>query len=250
LEKQSVWSQDIYVRTFETDFENRWKPAGFFQTIQETATRHAAHLGFDYQDMLAVNRIWILSRVKIQFHAFPTMRETVVVKTWPKGIQQKVFFTREFQFMAQDGTQYASATTAWILIDPTARRMLLPNALIGELPYHSQSALDEDLLKIVPGDDLPELLCTTAGYSAIDMMGHVNNARYVEWICDCFPIDHFKSHRIDWLQINYLNEVKPGDVLSTTAGPRPENPQEWVIKATNQTNANWAFEAAVRWQPR
>jgi hypothetical protein len=35
---QSVWTQDIYIRTFETDFDNRWKPAGFFQTIQETAT--------------------------------------------------------------------------------------------------------------------------------------------------------------------------------------------------------------------
>jgi medium-chain acyl-[acyl-carrier-protein] hydrolase len=250
LEIQTVWTQDVYVRTFETDFENRWKPAGLFQTIQETATQHAAHLGFDYEHMLAQNQIWILSRVKIQFHAFPTMSETVIVKTWPKGIQQKVFFTRDFQFNAQDGSRYASATTAWILIDPTARRMLLPNSLKGYLPFYNESALEEELQKIVPADDLPELLRTTAGYSAIDMMGHVNNARYIEWICDCFAVEYFNEHCIDWLQINYLNEVKPGNVISLAGGQRADDLQVSVIKATNLTNSNWAFEAAVRWRSR
>jgi medium-chain acyl-[acyl-carrier-protein] hydrolase len=247
---QPVWLHNIAVRTYETDFENRWKPTGFFHAIQEAATQHAAHLGFDYEDMLAQKRLWILSRVKIQFHAFPTMRETVVVKTWPRGIQQKVFFTREFVFSAPDGTRYACATTAWILIDPYARRMLLPSALQGGLPYHDECALDEELQKIVPGDDLPVRQQLTAGYSAIDMMAHVNNARYIEWICDCFPIEHYSNHQLDWLQINYLNEVKPGDLISLASAQRPNDPQEWVFKATNQRSANWAFEAALHWKPR
>jgi medium-chain acyl-[acyl-carrier-protein] hydrolase len=250
LEIKPIWEQEIYVRTFETDFENRWKPSAFFQTIQETATTHAAHLGFDYEKMFALNRIWILSRVKIQFQSFPTMGEIILVKTWPKGIQQKVFFTRDFLFSAPDGKPYASATTAWILIDPHARRMLMPNALIGELPYHKESALDEELTKIVPGDNLPELLHTTAGYSAIDLMRHVNNARYIEWIMDCFPFEYLESHQLDWMQINYLNEVKPGDAVSIAAGQRSDDPEEWIIKATNQSASNWAFEAAVHWLRR
>jgi medium-chain acyl-[acyl-carrier-protein] hydrolase len=247
---QPVWTQDIHIRSYETDFENRWKPAAFFHTIQETATQHAAHLGFDYKDMLAQNCVWILSRVKIQFYAFPTMGETVLVKTWPRGIQQKVFFTRDFIFSAQDGSRFATATSAWILIDPSARRMLLPHALKGELPLHDERALDEDLLKIIPADDLPVRLQATAGYSAIDMMAHVNNARYIEWVCDCFPIEHYMEHQLDWLQINYLNEVKPGDMVSLAAGQRVEDPLEWVFRATNQTTSNWAFEAAVHWKLR
>jgi medium-chain acyl-[acyl-carrier-protein] hydrolase len=250
LERKPVWTQDIYVRTFETDFENCWKPSGFFQSIQETATSHAAHLGFDYQDMLAMNRIWILSRVKVKFYAFPTMRDTVTVKTWPCGIQQKVFFTRDFHFLAPDGSRCAAATTAWILIDPTARRMLLPHALKGELPCHDERALDEELLKIAPNDDLPEVFRINTGYSAIDMMGHVNNARYIDWICDCFPIEHFQGHKLDWLQINYTNEVRPGDVISMAAGQRADDPLEWALKGTNHTSSNWAFEAAVRWKAR
>jgi len=250
LTTQPVWMQDIYVRTYETDFENRWKPAGFFNAIQEAATQHAAHLGFDYQDMLAQNRIWILSRVKIKFFAFPTMREIVKVRTWPCGIQQKVFFTRDFIFSAQNGNPYAAATSAWILIDPIARRMLMPSALRGELPLSDERALDEDLLKIVPIEHAPERLHLAAGYSAIDMMGHVNNARYIEWICDCFPIEHYARHQLEWLQINYLNEVKPGDFISLTCSPRDDDPQEWCFKAANQTASNWAFEAALRWKLR
>jgi acyl-ACP thioesterase len=250
LDTQRVWKQDIYVRTYETDFENRWKPAGFFNAIQEVATNHATHLGFAYQDMLAQNRIWILSRVKIKFVTFPTMQDTVTVKSWPRGIDKKVFFMRDFSFTAQDGSPYAVATSAWVLIDPTARRLLQANALQGQLPLHDECILDEQLDKILPKDGLPERVRRSAGYSAIDMMGHVNNARYIEWICDCFTIEHYARYQLDWLQINYLNEVKPGDLVALSGGERDEDGLEWVFKAANQTASNWAFEAALHWMPR
>jgi acyl-CoA thioesterase FadM len=99
-------------------------------------------MGFDYRhhDRPETN-IHPFSESKYKFNAFPTMRDTVTVKTWPVGIQQKVFFTRDFYFTAQDGTRLASATTAWILVDPSARRMLLPNALKGESTLLTANAL-------------------------------------------------------------------------------------------------------------
>ncbi len=248
---QSIWTEETSVRSFETDFEEQWKPACFFQAMQEAATHHAASFGFDYQDMLANNMIWVLSRMLIRFERFPRLRQKVVVTTWPKGLQQKIFFTRDFIFAGPDGERFATATSAWLLIDPSARRMLHPRALQGKVPDNEAlSAMDEQLEKINPGEDLPERLVTPAAYSAVDLMGHVNNARYIEWISDSFPMRQYQTQRLSWLQINYLNEVKPGECVSVRTAPKEDDPFTWLVDGLNQSSNQRAFEAALGWVAR
>ncbi|MCL4559447.1 MAG: thioesterase [Chloroflexi bacterium] len=248
MDVETVWTEETRVRSFETDFQMRWKLSGIFQAMQEAATHHAGHLGYAYEKMLAREKIWILSRVKVAFYQFPVMGENVVIRTWPKGIQQKVFFMRDFQFSAPDGRGYAAATSAWILVNPTARRMLPPQALNAPLPDNDgRSALDEPLDKISPSGVLEERFVTQAGYSSVDLMGHVNNARYIDWIADCFPIQVHAAQTLDWLQINYVNEVKPGECVSVAAGPAQPGSALWFVQGTNQTTAARAFEAMVKW---
>ncbi len=248
---QSIWTEETSVRSFETDFEEKWKPACFFQAMQEAATHHAASFGFDYQDMLKNNMIWVLSRMKIRFEQFPKLRQKVILTTWPKGLQQKIFFTRDFIFAGPEGERYATATSAWLLIDPRARRMLHPRALHGQVPDNEGlSAMDEMLEKINPSEDLPERLAITAGYSAVDLMGHVNNARYIEWISDSFPMQHYHSQCLSWLQINYLNEIKPGECVSLRTASEENDPSTWLADGFNQSTNQRAFEAALGWAAR
>ncbi len=248
---QSIWTEETTVRSFETDFEEKWKPACFFQAMQEAATHHAASFGFDYQDMLANNMIWVLSRMKIRFEQFPKLRQKVIITTWPKGLQQKIFFSRDFIFSGPDGERFAVATSAWLLIDPTARRMLHPRALQGQVPDNDGlSAMEELLEKINPGEDLPERMAAIASYSAVDLMGHVNNARYIEWISDSFPMEHYAENRLNWLQINYLNEVKPGECVALRVGQQGGASPTWLVDGTNQTTGTRAFEAALGWEQR
>jgi len=247
-EIKTIWEEEIPVRSFETDFMERWKPAAIFQAMQETATHHASHFGFPYKFMLEQDMIWIISRVKIKFYALPVLGERVIFRTWPKGIQQKVFFMRDFQLMNPDGHLYAVATTAWILVNPKARRMLLPRMLPGSIPNNDGlSALDEQLERIPAPDGMPERLEVKAGYSAVDLMEHVNNARYAEWICDCFSTEEHASRKLDWMQVNYINEVKAGECVSICAAPSSANPDVWAVQGANLSTRARAFEALLGW---
>ncbi len=249
MEIQSIWTEETRVRSFETDFQMRWKLSGFFQAMQEAATHHASHFGYPYEKMVSQEKIWILSRIKIVFHAFPLMGEDVTIRTWPKGIQQKIFFMRDFEFYGASGQKSASATSAWILVNPNARRMLPPQALGGQIPdNHGLSALNEPLEKIVLPDRIETSYQIQAGYSAVDLMGHVNNARYVDWIADCFSLEEHASHRLDWLQINFVNEVKPGESVSIAAGQDHAGSFLWFIQGTNQATEARAFEAMLNWK--
>ena len=247
-EIKTIWAEEIPVRSFETDINECWKPASFFQAMQEAATHHASHFGYDYRTMLARKQIWLLSRAKVRFYEFPVLGANVLVRTWPKGIDQKVFFMRDFQFEDLHGKQYAAATTAWLLIDPTARRMLLPSALIGSVPDNNGlSALNETLEKIDLPVNMEDKLNIDAGYSSVVLMGHVNNSRYVEWICDCFPLEFYNFHRIESIQVNYNHEVKPGERLSITAGRRNGEKSQWVLQGMNMTTSGKAFDALLSW---
>ena len=126
--------------------------------------------------------------------------------------------------------------------------MLLPQALPGKIPDNNGlSALDEPLEKINLPEGMVEKLQVQAGYSAVDLMGHVNNARYVEWICDCFPASQFASHKLDWLQINYVNEVKPSERVSIATGQSISPAGVWAIQGSNMDTSSRAFEAIIKW---
>jgi acyl-ACP thioesterase len=87
-----------------------------------------------------------------------------------------------------------------------------------------------------------------AGYSAVDIVGHVNNSRYIEWICDAFPYETFSHRKIDWLQINYDHEVRPGEEVAVLVNAVDHDPDLWALEGRIVSSDTRSFEALVRWQ--
>ena len=252
MDRPTIWHTETRVKTYETDFKGQWKPASFIQAMIEAASEHAAALGYDYPALLQRDMVWVLSRLKIRFDGFPTTAEKVKIKTWPKGIQQKLFFMRDFELRGEDDRPLAAATFAWLLISPTARRMLFPQSIIQafgrSVPDNGGlSALDEPLERIKPPAGLSERITATASYSAVDMLGHANAARYVEWVSDCFSQEEHQRHQLAWMQLNYINETRPGERLSLVAGADESDPALWFVQGTNLNTNQKSFEAALTW---
>ncbi len=245
----NIFQTTLSINAFECDINQRWKPAAFFQHLTETAGDHAALLGCGFETMYARNLYWVHSRMKIKFFRFPLAGEKITITTWPKTIQQKLFFVRDYLVEAQDGALLAAASSAWLVIDATARRMVPPLAAGLQLPaMPDKIGLDEPLERLQVPDDGHERLSLRAGYSAVDMLGHVNNSRYVEWICDTFPLETHRRNSLDWMQINYDKEILPGEDVTVTSLNSPEDPAMWTLRGINQTNGTRAFEAVVKWK--
>lgn len=249
-EQPYIYQTKIAVRSFECDINRRWKPASFFQHLTEAAGHHAEKLGCGFEGMYARNLFWVHSRMKIKFLRFPVDGETITITTWPKTIQQKLFFVRDYQIHAEDGEQLAAASSAWLVISATERRMVPPLSTGLDLPcIPDKAALDESLDRLSVGEGGEERLKLTANYSAIDMLGHVNNSRYVEWICDSFPVETYKDNQLDWMQINYDKEIRPGESVVVNRHQTDDNLAQWAVNGVNITNGTKAFEAIGRWKP-
>jgi acyl-ACP thioesterase len=250
MAENTIRTELATIQSSQADFQNRLKLSSFFTLMQDMASNHADALGVGYDALLRQDMAWVLSRKKIQFFDFPRMGETVTLKTWPKGLQQKLFFMRDHEMTGADGRRLAAATSAYVLINARTRRIVMPAALDLNIPDNGGlSAINETLEKIPAAPEgLRECQTIHAAYSAVDVIGHVNNSRYVEWISDCFSMEEHRANRPAWLQINFLNEVLPGERVILHRGARGENPGAWYLSGTNAASGTKAFEAELHWQ--
>lgn len=244
----SVWEEPVTVKPYETDFRGLWKPHCFFQAFQLAGTNHAEHLGVGYQAMLRNGVAWLLARLKLKILRLPELDEQLTVQTWPRGLQQKIFFMRDFFVLDAAGQKIAAASSVWLMVDVKKRALVKPDPAMAErLPLNpGKLALDEQVDKIVIPEGLREQFSVQARFSAVDMIGHVNNTRYIEWVEDCFSIEDYQAHELNTLQINYANEVKPGQEVSIQNARLDEKTH--VIAGVNRSGDARAFEALWTWK--
>ena len=61
-------------------------------------------------------------------------------------------------------------------------------------------------------------------YSDSDINGHVNNTRYADFACDAIDMEQLEQKRfLSELQIGYLAECRPGELLVLESGQQGEN---------------------------
>lgn len=240
------------VNTYDCDFEGRWKPTAFFQVMSESAANHADLLGVGYKAMLEVGYFWVLSRFKVRFLKYPQMGDLVHLKTWPKTIQQKLFYVRDYELFDQSEEPVALATSAWLVLDAKSRRLVPPASLPGlKLPSNPEAfALDEPLEKLKMDENGEVKIRQKASYSAIDLVGHVNNTRYIDLICDSVDIAHYQTQEFDSLQINFDKEVRLGEEVEVRETLLQEEPMQLGFVGNNLSRQTRAFEAVVQLRPK
>lgn len=211
----AIHSIDHTIACYEADANKMMRPTAMLDMMQEAANTNASSLGFGYDELIATNTAWVLSRIHLRFNRYPQWRDKVNLKTWHKGIA-KLFYLRDFILSDSNGDTLAVATSSWLIIDLNTRR-LVRNSDLASSPEKctKEDAIAEPANKVVlPVDIEPELVRKhPVTWSEIDTNGHVNNVDYVVWAIDAVKTEDIKEHQLKELLINYDAEVMPGDVV-------------------------------------
>ena len=207
--------QEFTIPCYNTDASWRLKPAAFMDLAQEAAGSHAVHLGFGYDDLIKKNTAWILSRVHVEFPDTPLWREKVTLTTWHKGFN-RLFFIRDFVMKDQEGLERVKATTSWLVLDLENRSMVRDPGLVDAEGICTDNALEVPADKVrIPRGVEPELVGQhIVGYSDVDMLGHANNAMYMQWAMDAVNYEIASSRPVKEFTINFNHEVKAGEKVS------------------------------------
>jgi acyl-ACP thioesterase len=224
-----IYAEQLSVRFADIDQSDTLTIASTFALFQEAANTHAELLGVGRDMMQKTGQVWILSRLSVFMERRPRYREQITVRSWPRG-SNKLFAVRDYDIRAagQSGAEPAMVRgrSAWLIVDLEKHRPLRPQALMEKLP--SNEGMDA-LPGPNPGNDPPPSLAPrfgkdaagdlsppvlrSAAYSDIDYNGHVNNARYIQWIQDLLDPAILAGAKQIRLDINYLSEVRYGETI-------------------------------------
>lgn len=244
-----VWEQNFVVSSYDVDPAWRLKLSAFFNYMQEAAVNHSYDLGVGYHDLEKLGMFWVLSRIKLKIKRLPAWRETVTVITWPKG-RDRLFALRDFVAMDAKNEELIAVTSLWLLINKDNHRPLRMQALPVPLPENEgRHALKERLEKIKPlNGGYEQSYEREIRVADLDVNYHVNNARYIDWILDCFDPKFLISNDIDTIQVNYIDEVTYRDqILINMLQDASSSKRINYIEAINKRTRTPVVQARVEW---
>lgn len=205
----NVLTQTISLLSRNCDFTGRWKPSEIFMAMQELAGAHSDLLGAGYPYLRKKSLAFALTRTELHMDRYPVIGEKVVCHTWAAPVM-KWMYPRYFIFETESGETLGYAGTIWVLLDLNERRMASPAELGVEIATSSRKAPLRMPGKAASVDEAAEARMYLPGYSEIDVNGHVNNTRYVSWMCDRLGADVLKDKCVKSMLVNYPHEILPG----------------------------------------
>jgi acyl-ACP thioesterase len=215
---KDIWQETVTVRFGQVDRSGRVTPAAVFEYFQEAAINHAEDLGVGREALGALRQGWVLSRMSVVVAERPRWRDTVTVRSWPRGAD-RLFAVRDYDICGSGGSVAARGRAGWLVLDLDRRRPLRPQAMVDRLPPNDgRDALTGSPVGLEARPGLTRVGERTARYSDLDYNGHMNNTRYISWLQDLAEPDLLENAGRFRLDINYLAEVKHGEPVELWSG--------------------------------
>jgi acyl-ACP thioesterase len=211
-----VWKDQYTIHSYQVDIKGKATLVALCQLLQESAWKHAEHLGLGFSHLKKKNFIWVLARQLIRINSYPEWGDTIEVHTWPTG-KDRIFCYRDFRILDPGGSIAAEAATTWFVIDLVTRKPKKTELYYHlELPQEVEFVFTHRLNKLENFDTEDFTKVIQVSYGDLDMHRHVNSLRYVEWIFNGLPFEFLSAHIPTELEINYMSEASYGDEISVS----------------------------------
>ncbi len=208
---EPVYIDQFTVTDLQCDRFGRLKPSAILWLVQEMAGRHCIRLGLDWQTLANRGMFWAIIRHRVRINRMPKKHEAIRVETWPMPTS-RVAYPRNVVAYDKDGKELWRSTSLWVLMDMENRSMILP----GKSGVEVCGTLQGDELPI-PASLPPAALSTCEGrtvrFTDLDINGHMNNCRYLDWAADLLPSQFHEAYTLQDFTLGYLAEAREGDSL-------------------------------------
>lgn len=204
--------KDYRLRWMDFDRYGRIQPTTLLDIFQDLATAQAEDMGIGRDAMMAKGVFWVIVRMKLEIVKAPEYYQVVKVRTWPHT-PTRFSFLRDFSVRDEDGELLVKASSEWVLMDAESRKFAsVKDYYDGPNDFYEDRSFERKPRKVHDFEqgNLP-VYTVVPSYSDIDLNGHVNNARYANYVIDA--LNPGEDGAMKTFQIDYRYEVRPGEPL-------------------------------------
>ena len=241
-----LYTMQSSVQDSDTDFRRRQKLSSMFRMFQDIAALHAANLGASVKRLHEeLNVAWILMRVRIEIDRYPVLSQELTVETWPQA--PRALYDRDYMLRDLENNALVRAASTWVIMDLGTREIKRDKFLdYCGLEMNKERSLGRSLgkLKQVPNAKLAYE--KRIQFSDVDYNIHVNNAKYVDFVMDAFSFDEHRKGVIKAFEINYVNEIGPGEVIHIKRKPLGDGIE--YVEGMRKIDKALVFNAIAEWE--
>lgn len=172
-------------------------------------------LGISDKDMLErYNLVWIITDYDIDVIRVPKFGEEMTIETEALSYN-RLFCYRRFTIYDEAGNAIINMLATFVLMDRDSRKVHAVEPKIVA-PYEAEFSK-----KLIRGPKYPELKDSTSKdyhvrFYDLDMNGHVNNSKYLDWIFEVMGADFLMEHIPRKIHLKYVKEVRPGGQITSS----------------------------------
>ena len=187
------------------------------------------------------NLVWIITDYDIEVVRLPRFAEEITIETEALSYN-RLFCYRRFTIYDEAGQELIHMMATFVLMDRDSRKV---HAVEPEIVAPYQSDFDKKLIRGPKYESLEEPISKDyhVRFYDLDMNGHVNNSKYLDWIFEVMGADFLTHYIPKKINLKYVKEVRPGGVI-TSAVERTGLESKHKITSDGATNA----QAIITWQ--
>lgn len=238
---------DIYTKRWKIEFNDCYSNGKvsyvtLSRYLQDTAGYHAEQGGFGMRDMMANNQSWVLTRFAMEVDELPKLNDVITIKSWISFVKG-AFSNREYEVFVNDEL-FVRATSSWTVINFVKRQV--ENLMIDTkgISFDTSISMSKPAQRININIDFEKITDFEVKFSALDMLQHVSNLRYLDWTMDNVNHEKILDGKLKKITVNYMKELtlwdKVGIYVST-------NDNQQVVKM-NKNAGEICFVAKLEWK--
>ncbi len=239
---------DLEVMAHDIDVNCHATPTAVVRYLQETVDRNLLCCKPTYQDLLAQNLSFIVSRTALQVHRPLKEYEKITVETWATESRTATF---PRSFVIKSGEEIVvECLMIWALVN-TEEQRLLRGSEFSVAGYGTGEALELSIptrFKIPADANLTKCGDRVIMYSDIDRNLHMNNTKYFDMLFDYIP-DREKVYMSSCL-INYVSEAHYGSKIEIFIGeaePSDDGETFYTFRTVSDGKVNIEAKIGVRY---
>lgn len=236
------YEHTVRLSGLDSDGRGICKASALLNHLQIAATLAAEDGGFGRELLIErYGAFWMLARSWYCLERPLRWEDQITIRTWHRGDQAAMMY-RDYDILV-DGQRVGESVSGWVLANVETRKLIRLSA-IRELAGTGGGELCKNrvLNKLRAPQGLRQTEQRLMRYSDTDINGHVNNIRYADFACDTVDMDRLEQRQfLAQMQIGYLAECRPGDLLTLETGERD---QGIYVRGTDQAGKP-RFEASL-----
>ena len=237
--EQFFYTETMTVMNADADFRSLLKPSALLRYVEQVSADHARTFGMTDQFFKDHGVAFLVGKQALKFDRVPQRAEKLTLLTRVEA-SRRGSVKRITTVTDAEGKQVAMVDCRWIVVSLAENRILREpgwtvdgfwnETVEGELPLQLHKCRE----------GLTSAGEWTVRYSQCDLNGHLNNAFYLDLVCDALPLDVVRKGPVTFASINYHREVPLGETVEVFYAPSAEG---WYI--IGKHNGQTSFECYV-----